>query len=40
MSHHFSLASYLQIKNRNVFKHIINNNLEQGWAIRGPPKRF
>jgi len=29
MFHHFSLASYVQIKNPNVLKHIINNNLEE-----------
>jgi len=29
MFHHFSLASYLQVENPNVLKHIINNNIEQ-----------
>jgi len=29
MFHHFSLASYVQIENPNVLKHIINNNLEE-----------
>jgi len=29
MRHRFSLASYLQVENPNVLKHIINNNLEQ-----------
>jgi len=29
MCHHFSLASYLQVENPNVLKHIINNNIEQ-----------
>jgi len=29
MFHHFSLASYVQIENSNVLKHIINNNLEE-----------
>jgi len=28
MFHHFSLASYVQIENPNVLKHI-NNNLEE-----------
>jgi len=26
MFHHISLASYLQVENPNVLKHIINNN--------------
>jgi len=30
MLHHFNLASYLQIENPNVLKHVINdNNLKQ-----------
>jgi len=29
MFHHFSLASYLQVENQNVLKHIINNNMKQ-----------
>jgi len=29
MFHDFSFASYLQVENPNVLKHISNNNVEQ-----------
>jgi len=29
MFHNFSLASYVQVENPDVLKHVINNNIEQ-----------